>query len=60
MRFSVVIPAFNGLTFLKANLPAVTALQADEIIVVNDGSSDRTVEIVQEYPPHIAWFHSFL
>ena len=38
MTASVVIPAYNGTQFLAANLPAVKALGADEIIIVDDAS----------------------
>ncbi|OGC92165.1 hypothetical protein A3D85_03490 [Candidatus Amesbacteria bacterium RIFCSPHIGHO2_02_FULL_47_9] len=40
MTISVVIPAFNGAKFLVANLPAVMKLGADEIIIVDDASSE--------------------
>ena len=36
MTTSVVIPAYNGQRFLSANLPAVMALKANEVIVVDD------------------------
>ncbi|TSC88453.1 MAG: glycosyl transferase family protein [Microgenomates group bacterium Gr01-1014_16] len=39
MTTSVVIPAFNGQKFLDANLPSVQALGADEIIIVDDAST---------------------
>lgn len=43
MTTSVVIPAYNGQSFLDANLPAVRALGADEIIIVDDASNDPVV-----------------
>jgi len=59
-RFSVsiVIPSFNGVELLKANIPSVTAAcdafrGRSEIIVVDDGSSDRTVTWLREVFPQI-------
>jgi|SRR3989344_6039907 len=40
MTTSVVIPAYNGQKFLDANLPAVKAIGADEIVIVDDASAD--------------------
>ncbi len=49
---SVVIPAYNAGEFIAAAIESV--LQQDyrpfELIVVNDGSTDRTAEIVKKFP----------
>lgn len=51
LKISVVIPAYNGQEYLQANLPAVVALGADEVIIVDDASSDGTVDfITRKYP----------
>lgn len=49
---SVIIPNHNGATTLDACLQAATTLQdeAVEIIVVDDGSEDRSVDIIKRYP----------
>lgn len=48
MKISVVIPAYNEEQDIeKAILAVEKALHADEIIVVNDASTDRTVEILE-------------
>jgi GT2 family glycosyltransferase len=48
---SVVIPAYNGQRFIAAALDSVRE-QGDEsieLVIVNDGSTDRTPEIVREF-----------
>jgi len=46
---SVVIPAYNGAEYLQRNLPAVLELNADEVIVVDDASTDESAEIVGQF-----------
>lgn len=51
MKTSVVIPNFNGKNLLEKNLPDVLKLSADEFIVVDDASTDKSVEfLVEKYP----------
>lgn len=52
---SIVIPNWNGLELLKKNLPAVVEASKDakEIIVVDDGSKDQSVEFVRSQYPGI-------
>lgn len=48
MKISVIIPAFNEFNTIQEILRRVEAVQiADEIIVVDDGSTDGTREILQ-------------
>jgi glycosyltransferase involved in cell wall biosynthesis len=56
-RYSIVIPAYNEAKRLSSTLARVlhyvTAQQWEaEVIVVNDGSSDRTPELVREAAEH--------
>lgn len=50
---SVVVPAYNGEKFIGAKLDSVLALdyprELVEILVVSDGSTDRTDSIVKEF-----------
>jgi glycosyltransferase involved in cell wall biosynthesis len=48
---SVVIPCYNGEAFLGEALESVRAQtrQPDEILVVNDGSTDRTADIARAF-----------
>lgn len=53
---SVVIPSRNGRELLAACLPGLT--NADEIVVVDNGSSDGTVEWLAEHYPVVLVEHS--
>jgi glycosyltransferase involved in cell wall biosynthesis len=53
-RFSIVIPAYNEERRLPATLEAVIAFLRDhnwdaEVVVVNDGSRDRTADVIREF-----------
>jgi glycosyltransferase involved in cell wall biosynthesis len=55
---SVVIPTYNRAKYLRVALESVisqTCLPA-EIIVVDDGSTDNTQEVVRDYIHHIRYF----
>lgn len=51
MKLSVIIPAYNAELFLAETLDCVLSqsLKDIQIIVVNDGSTDKTAEIIAEY-----------
>ena len=55
MRISVVIPVYNAERYIGEALDSVLqqTLPADEVIVVDDGSVDRTSQIVEGYQPRI-------
>jgi glycosyl transferase family 2 len=48
---SVITPAFNAAGFIRDTLDSIRAQTFDdwELLVIDDGSSDATVEIVEEY-----------
>lgn len=50
MNLSVIIPTFNEELTVKKTLDALSRLvNVDEIIVVDGGSADRTIEIVESF-----------
>ena len=51
-KFSVIIPVFNREKFIKRAIESVLnqTYKNFELIVVNDGSTDRTLDIVKNYP----------
>ncbi|MGI0134221.1 MAG: glycosyltransferase family 2 protein [Candidatus Micrarchaeaceae archaeon] len=55
---SVLIPAYNPETTIQATLDSVLAQtrQADEIFVMDDGSTDNTASILKRYEPRITVF----
>ena len=48
---SVITPVFNGENYVTAALESIRSQQADdiEVIVIDDGSTDRTVEVVRDF-----------
>lgn len=48
MKISIAIPNFNGKDLLDKNLPAVLAAGADEVMVIDDGSSDESITLIKE------------
>ena len=51
MKFSVIIPAYNSEMFLAETLDCLIGQTLDniQIIIVNDGSTDSTPDIIAEY-----------
>ena len=58
LRVSVIIPSYNRADYLPLTLQSIfdQALAPDEIIVVDDGSSDGTAELVKDYGSRVRYF----
>ncbi|MHB8994125.1 MAG: glycosyltransferase family 2 protein [Armatimonadota bacterium] len=56
---SVIIPTFNSVTTLPRAIDSVLAQSrpADEIIVVNDGSSDDTESVMADHYPQVRYHY---
>ena len=57
---SVIIPAYNHEKFIGAAIDSVLGQTIDdfELIIINDGSTDRTGEIVESYDdPRISYYY---
>ena len=52
MKLSIVIPSYNQQDFLPDCIESVLnqKVSADEIIVIDDGSTDHSLEIARKYP----------
>ena len=51
MRFSIIIPVYNAEKYLKSSLNSVVGQTFGnyEVVIVNDGSTDNSLNIVNEY-----------
>jgi glycosyltransferase involved in cell wall biosynthesis len=58
MTISVVIPAYNSAATIQATLNSVLqqTVQPDEILVMDDGSTDSTASLLDSYKPLIIVF----
>ena len=57
IKLSVCIPAYNEEKNLKYSLGSVYDL-ADEVIIINPGSTDRTAEVAQSYGKKVKIFNT--
>lgn len=59
-RISIVVPSFNQAQFLAATLDSLLAQNdpALEIVLVDGGSTDGSVDVIGRYEKHLAWWTS--
>jgi len=57
---SVIIPSFNQGQFIEETILSIIGQQYPslEILVLDGGSSDQTVEILEKYSHHFSYWHS--
>lgn len=53
MKTAVIIPNWQGRTLLEKNLPKVLTVGFDEVVVVDDASTDDSVEFLQSHFPTV-------
>lgn len=53
MKTAVIIPNWNGRRLLSKSLPAVLRVGSDEIIIVDDASSDDSVSFIRKRYPEV-------
>ena len=58
-KVSVIIPTYNGAQYIKQAVDSVLAQTYDdyEIIVVDDGSTDDTAELLRPYGDRITYLY---
>ena len=54
-KIVVVMPAHNAARTLNATVAAMPFDWVDEIILVDDKSTDNTVELARDLPAHVVW-----
>lgn len=53
MKITIAIPNYNRTDLLRKNLPNILNSGADEILVIDDGSTDQSIEVVRKEFPEI-------
>ena len=48
-KLSIIIPAYNAENYIEKCLNSIEDKDSIEIIVINDGSTDKTMEILNKY-----------
>jgi Glycosyl transferase family 2 len=56
LKFSIVTPSYNSELFIEQTIASVLEQSYDnlELIIIDGGSSDNTVQIIKKYEPYIA------
>ncbi|UZP65855.1 glycosyltransferase family 2 protein [Desulfovibrio mangrovi] len=59
-NLTVIVPAYNEENGLKESIPSlISGVPGAEVIVVNDGSTDQTKDVIKEFPNVQYVQHSF-
>lgn len=59
-KISIIIPTFNSEKYLEFTLKSIINQNYDnfEILIIDGGSKDKTLEIIKKYEKYISYFHS--
>lgn len=59
-KISIVIAVFNGVRFLEEAIVSIISQNYEntEIIIIDGGSNDGTVDVIKKYTKHIAYWES--
>jgi len=61
IKMSIIVPAYNAEKYLERCLDSLVnqdlSTKEYEVIVINDGSTDRTGAILHEYSNRYSYFH---
>jgi len=60
MKISVIVPSFNQMQYLDAALRSIIKQEyaEKEIIVMDGGSTDGSVDVIRKYESHLAYWRS--
>ena len=62
MKLSIIIPVYNTEQYIEQCIESVLNIKGteNEIIIVNDGSTDRTPEILEKYEKNCSIFYCII
>ena len=57
MRYTIIIPAYNEEALIENTIQAILAqtLLPQQLVIVNDGSTDNTANIISHYAQNYSW-----
>lgn len=53
MKITIAIPNYNGQDLLMKNLPNILLSGADEVLIIDDASTDKSIDLIKDKFPEI-------